>query len=56
MSNCSMGEGHDLALGDQSLLRENLAQDIVTLCDLVRQAPLSPAAKWWITDTLLETV
>lgn len=38
--NCSLREAHDLAVGDQRFLRDDLAQDIVTLCDLLRQACL----------------
>lgn len=46
MSSCSVREAHDLAVGDQRILRDNLARVIVTLCNLVRQASR------WIADTL----
>lgn len=44
----------DLAVDNQRLLRDDLAQTIVALCDIVRQAPLSPAAKKWIINALKE--
>lgn len=43
-----------MAVGNQRLLRDDLAQDIVALCNLMRQASLLPSAAKRITDTLEE--
>lgn len=43
MGNYPLRETHDLADGDQRLLRDTLAKDIVPLCDLAHKAPLLPA-------------
>lgn len=55
MDNYSWWEACDLAVGDQRLLGDELTQDIVTLCDLVRQASLVPVAETWISNALKET-
>lgn len=50
----SLREAYDLAVGDQRLLRD-LAQIIVTLCDLVRQASFLLVAPKWILNAFKET-
>lgn len=54
MGNCSLQEAHEMAVSDQWLLRDDLAQDIVILCDLKIHASLLLAAVEWITHTLGE--
>lgn len=43
--NYSLRTAYDLTVGDQWLLRDDLAQGIVTLYDLVRQDFLVPVAE-----------
>lgn len=54
MSNCSLREAHDLATSSQQLFRDELAQDIVTMCDVVWRASLRPAAVASIDRVLRE--
>lgn len=42
-----------MIVGDQRLLLNDLALDIVNLCDLMNKASLLPATARWITDALL---
>ena len=46
MGICTLQEVSYLAVGDHRLLRDDFAEDIVTVCDLVRQASLVPTAQW----------
>lgn len=53
--NCSLREAHD-ATSSQRLLRDEFAQDIITMYNLVRQASLRSAAAAWIGHTLSEAI
>lgn len=54
MVNYSLQETYVLAVSNQRHLRDDLAKDTVTLCDLVHQAPLLPAVNQWIANALNE--
>lgn len=50
----TLQEAYNLTVGDHRPLRDDLAKEIVTLCNLVSQTSLVPVAQRWISQTLDE--